>query len=255
MKTAKHPNMASESELSWMKRRTRIAGASGGPRALSSLTDAARQSRSAPAAPVGPPPGVGVGADRRGLRGCGSRASRSGPLASPPRRACVRRDADEPRSALGQCGQRRARCAPDAPARARPLARSEDAACAGGAWPITIGRSTCAPFPCIAHTGSPMPKALAREGSRYPSSLRHAIVVGVPGASAALAVRRALLRDGRKPWRVVVAEHRVRLGREGRWTICVTCGARVVGVQLARLRRRRTAGQARPLRKGMTTPR
>ena len=89
--------------------------------------------------------------------------------------------------------------------------------------------------------GIPDAEALAREGSRYPSSLRHAIVVGVSGASAALAARRALLRDGRKPWRVVVAEHRVRLGREGRWTVCVTCGARVVGIQLARLRRRRTA--------------
>jgi hypothetical protein len=98
-------------------------------------------------------------------------------------------------------------------------------------------------FPLYRAHGIPDAEALAREGSRYPSSLRHAVVVGVPGASAALAARRARLREGRKPWRVVVAEHRVRLGREGRWTVCVTCGARVVGVQLARLRRRRTAAR------------
>ena len=95
-------------------------------------------------------------------------------------------------------------------------------------------------FPLYRAHGIPDAEALAREGSRYPSSLRHAIVVGVPGASAALAARRTLLREGRRPWRVVVAEHHVRLGREGRWTVCVTCGARVVGVQLARLRRRRS---------------
>ena len=98
-------------------------------------------------------------------------------------------------------------------------------------------------FPLYRAYGIPDAEALAREGSRYPSSLSHAIVVGVPGASGALAARRALLREGRKPWREVVAEHRVRLGREGRWTICVTCGARVVGVQLARLRRRRTSAR------------
>ena len=95
-------------------------------------------------------------------------------------------------------------------------------------------------FPLYRAHGIPDAEALAREGSRYPSSLRHAIALGVPGASAALAARRVLLRERRRPWRVVVAEHRIRLGREGRWTVCVTCGARVVGVQLARLRRRRT---------------
>jgi hypothetical protein len=91
--------------------------------------------------------------------------------------------------------------------------------------------------------GIPAAEALFREGSRYPSSLRHAMALEVPGAAAALAARRARLRETRRPWRVVVAEHRIRLVREGRWTVCVTCGARVVGAQLARLRRRRSAAR------------
>jgi hypothetical protein len=95
-------------------------------------------------------------------------------------------------------------------------------------------------FPLYRAHGIPDAEALAREGGRYPSSLHHAIALQVPGAATALAERRARLRDGRRPWRVVVAEHRIRLVRDGRWTVCVTCGARVVGAQLARLRRRRT---------------
>ncbi|MDQ2940630.1 MAG: hypothetical protein M3R05_00415 [Chloroflexota bacterium] len=95
-------------------------------------------------------------------------------------------------------------------------------------------------FPLYRAHGIPDEEALAREAGRYPSSLRHAIALEVPGAAAALAERRARLRETRRPWRVVVAEHRIRLVRDGRWTVCVTCGARVVGAQLARLRRRRT---------------
>jgi hypothetical protein len=95
-------------------------------------------------------------------------------------------------------------------------------------------------FPLYRAHGIPDQEALAREAGRYPSSLRHAIALQVPGAATALAERHARLREGRRPWRVVVAEHRIRLVREGRWTVCVTCGARVVGAQLARLRRRRT---------------
>ncbi len=95
-------------------------------------------------------------------------------------------------------------------------------------------------FPLYRAHGIPDTEALAREGSRYPSSLRHAAALEVPGAAAALAERRARLRETRRPWRVVVAEHRIRLVRDGRWTVCFTCGARVVGAQLARLRRRRT---------------
>jgi hypothetical protein len=95
-------------------------------------------------------------------------------------------------------------------------------------------------FPLYRAHGIPDAEALAREGSRYPSSLRHAIALEVPGAAAALAARRARLRETRRPWRVVVAEHSIRLVRDGRWTVCVTCGARVVGAQLTRLRRRRT---------------
>jgi len=87
----------------------------------------------------------------------------------------------------------------------------------------------------------PTAAALRGEGMRYPSSLRHAVALGVPGALAALAERRAELRRrarGRGPLRVLVAEHRVRLVRDGRWTRCGVCGVRVVGPVLRRLRRR-----------------
>ncbi len=95
-------------------------------------------------------------------------------------------------------------------------------------------------FPLYRAHGIPDAEALAREGSRYPSSLCHAVALALPGAEAALAERRARIRAARRPWRVLVAEHRVRLVREGRWTVCQTCGARIVGAQLARVRRRRS---------------
>ena len=72
----------------------------------------------------------------------------------------------------------------------------------------------------------------------------------------------------RRRWRVLVPEHPIRLGREGRWTVCVTCGQRVVGGNLARVRRarrpmrhvlmtaaasRRSAG-ARPTRRSVPAP-
>lgn len=82
--------------------------------------------------------------------------------------------------------------------------------------------------------------ALRLESGRYPSSLRHAAALGVPGARAALETRRATLRARpRRRWRVLVAEHAVRLARNGRWSVCATCGQRVVGRHLARLRRAR----------------
>jgi len=82
--------------------------------------------------------------------------------------------------------------------------------------------------------------ALRLESGRYPSSLRHAAMLGVPGAAAAVDRRRAALRARpRRRWRVLVAEHSIRLARDGRWTVCATCGQRVVGVHLARLRRAR----------------
>ena len=81
--------------------------------------------------------------------------------------------------------------------------------------------------------------ALAREAGRYPSSLRHARDLGIPGADAAWRERRRHLRTRPSgPLRVLVAEHRVRLVRDGRWTICEVCQQRVVGPNLARLRRR-----------------
>jgi hypothetical protein len=89
--------------------------------------------------------------------------------------------------------------------------------------------------------GIPDAEALSREGGRYPSALRHGRALGVIGAEAAWQARRDALRErarlrGRP--RVLVAEHTVRLVRDGRWTRCATCGARVVGPVLARLRRR-----------------
>jgi len=82
---------------------------------------------------------------------------------------------------------------------------------------------------------------LVHEGGRYPSALRHARAAGMPGAEDAWRARRDTLRERaslRAPQRVLVAEHIVRLVRDGRWTRCATCGVRVVGPTLARLRRR-----------------
>ena len=88
--------------------------------------------------------------------------------------------------------------------------------------------------------GIPEDDALRLESGRYPSSLRHAATLGVPGAAVALAQRRSALRARpRRRWRVLVPEHSIRLARDGRWTVCATCGQRVVGVHLARLRRAR----------------
>ena len=254
MKTAKHPNMASESELSWMKRRTRIARASGGPRALSSLTDAPRQSPSAPAAPVGPLAGVGVGPDRRGVRTCRGRPPHRSPLASPRWRACVRCDAAQPWSALCQCGQRRARCAPDAPARARPLDRSEAAA-----WPEARGPSRSGVLPArLPHVSrSRDPRFRGARPRRKPLS------------------QLAPPRDrGRGPWRLrgsCRAKGPAEGGQEAvargrRRASCSTGPGRTLDClrHLWGARRRRPArapaaaphgGPARPLRKGMTTPR
>jgi hypothetical protein len=89
--------------------------------------------------------------------------------------------------------------------------------------------------------GIPDAEVLAREGGRYPSALRHARALGIPGADDAWHLRREVLRDRarrRRPTRVLVAEHTVRLVRDGRWTRCGICGVRVVGPTLARLRRR-----------------
>jgi hypothetical protein len=83
--------------------------------------------------------------------------------------------------------------------------------------------------------------ALGREGGRYPSALRHARALGVPGAEEAWSARRTALRArsaARLPARILVAEHRVSLVRDGRWTRCGVCGVRIVGPNLARLRRR-----------------
>ncbi|MDQ3690620.1 MAG: hypothetical protein M3406_11430 [Chloroflexota bacterium] len=91
--------------------------------------------------------------------------------------------------------------------------------------------------------------ALRLESARYRSSLRHAVALGVPGARAALAAHRSRIRARpRRQWRILVPEHRVQLERDGRWTVCATCRQRVVGINLARIRRSR-----RPVRHVLMT--
>ncbi len=82
--------------------------------------------------------------------------------------------------------------------------------------------------------------AVRLESARYPSSLRHARALGVDGAAEALALRRQRLAERpRRTWRVLVPEHPVRLERDGRWHVCATCRQRIVGSNLARVRRAR----------------
>ena len=89
--------------------------------------------------------------------------------------------------------------------------------------------------------------ALRLESARYPSSLRHAATLRVPGATERLQERRAAQRGRpRRRWRVLVPEHRVDLVPAGRWHVCRTCGQRVVAGTLARARAR--ASGRRPLR-------
>lgn len=96
-------------------------------------------------------------------------------------------------------------------------------------------------FHLYARHGISPADALRGESIRYPSALRHARALRIPGAEEAWAERRAALRhraSARGALRVLVPEHRVRLVRDGRWTRCSVCGVRVVGPVLHRLRRR-----------------
>jgi hypothetical protein len=80
--------------------------------------------------------------------------------------------------------------------------------------------------------------ALRLEAARYPSAIGHAVALGIPGALDARAAHRSRLdARPRRRWRVLVPEHPVRLGRDGRWHVCVTCRQRIVGRNLARIRR------------------
>ncbi len=82
--------------------------------------------------------------------------------------------------------------------------------------------------------------ALRLESARYRSALPHAVALGIRGAEEALAAHRSTIRARpRRRWRVLVPEHRVVLERDGRWTVCATCRQRVVGINLARIRRAR----------------
>jgi hypothetical protein len=97
--------------------------------------------------------------------------------------------------------------------------------------------------------GVPAADALRLESGRYRSSLRHAVAMAVPGARALLEAHRATIRSRpRRRWRVLVPDHPIRLVRDGRWSVCVTCRQRVVGSNLARVRRAR-----RPLRHVLMT--
>jgi hypothetical protein len=97
--------------------------------------------------------------------------------------------------------------------------------------------------------GVPDADALRLESGRYRTSLGHAVALAVPGAAVALAEHRSSVRARpRRRWRVLVPEHAVRLERDGRWTVCATCRQRVVGVNLARMRRAR-----RPIRHVLMT--
>jgi hypothetical protein len=96
-------------------------------------------------------------------------------------------------------------------------------------------------FALYARHGIPVADALRGESARYPSALRHARALRLPGAEEAWAAHRARLREraaSRGPTRVLVGEHRVRLVRDGRWTRCSVCGVRIVGPVLRRIRRR-----------------
>lgn len=96
-------------------------------------------------------------------------------------------------------------------------------------------------FDLYARYGIPAAEAISREGGRYPSSIRHARALAIPGADEAWGARQRALREravARRPMRILVAEHSVRLVRDGRWTRCAVCGVRIVGPVLARLRRR-----------------
>ncbi|RPH36705.1 MAG: hypothetical protein EHM90_01375 [Chloroflexi bacterium] len=93
--------------------------------------------------------------------------------------------------------------------------------------------------------------ALRLESGRYRSALRHGAAIGIPGAAEALATHRSgLRRRPRSTWTVLVAEHAVHLSRQGRWHVCETCGQRIVGLTLARIRRGR-----RPVRHVLLTSR
>ena len=82
--------------------------------------------------------------------------------------------------------------------------------------------------------------ALRLEAMRYPSALRHAQALSVPGVEALLLERRmaAAARVRRATWRVLIPEHRIALARDGRWYVCATCGRRLVGRSLLRAARR-----------------
>ncbi|HET9415975.1 MAG TPA: hypothetical protein VFP30_00395 [Candidatus Limnocylindria bacterium] len=84
--------------------------------------------------------------------------------------------------------------------------------------------------------------ALRLEAARYPSALGHAVALGIPGAVAARSAHRETLRARpRRRWRVLVPEHPIRLGRDGRWHVCTTCRQRIVGRHLVRIWRARRA--------------
>lgn len=95
-------------------------------------------------------------------------------------------------------------------------------------------------FGLYARHAASLEDSLRREAGRYPSSLRHAVRLGIEEAGRVLVERRSRLRAraaGRTGWRVLVPEHPVELTRQGRWYVCATCGRRLVGRTLLRAAR------------------
>jgi len=83
--------------------------------------------------------------------------------------------------------------------------------------------------------------ALRREAMRYPSALRYARALSVPGVESLLKERRrarATRLDRGATWRILIPEHPIALVRDGRWYVCRTCGRRLVGRSLLRAARR-----------------
>ena len=153
------------------------------------------------------------------------------------------------RRGLGPCRNRSARPAADPAARAGPLALAVTAPPSWRVRRTTGAPSTRSPSLSTGATASPMPTRCG--WSRAATAARSATLPpsGSRGAETALAEHRASLRARpRRRWRVLVAEHVIRLERAGRWTVCSRCGQRVVGQNLARLRRTR-----RPVRHVLMT--
>ena len=146
----------------------------------------------------------------------------------------------------GPRGDGRARPAPDPPPRAGALALAGSPTCAasGPPWsPVLRGRlrALSAPRPgrCRCVTPGVRPLRAAR--------LRHAVALGVPGAAAALAEHRSTIRARpRRRWRVLVPSTASSSSAMAAGRCVPPAASEWSRVNLARIRRARRAGAARP---------